>query len=106
MLRATAISGLSGVFLALSASAASALEPQPTEELSGLSAAEAIALFVGLPLLIIGIITALVMLPGTKGAGTSEEAAAEDADEGVTWINPGADEADVEPGTGGRGARW
>ena len=94
------------MFLALSASAASALEPQPTEELSGLTAAEAIALFVGVPLLIIGIITALVMLPGTKGAGASDEADSADAEEGVTWINPGADEADVESGTGGRGARW
>ena len=115
VLRATAIVGLSGLFLALSAGSAAALEPQPPEDISSLSAAEAILLFVGVPLLVIAVITALVLLPGTRGAGAAEERGAEAADEygvdasadGPTWINPGGDQpATASESTGGRGARW
>jgi hypothetical protein len=109
VLRATAIVGLTGLFLALSASGAAALEPQPPEDISTLSATEAIVLFVGIPLLVIAVITALVLLPGTRGAGSAEEAAADadDSGDGSTWINSGADQP-VATGesTGGRGARW
>ena len=95
------------MFLALPAGGAAALEPQPPEDISSLSAAEAILLFAGIPLLVIAVIVALVMLPGTRGAGAAEEPDAEESPDGATWINPGAAESvTATESTGGRGARW
>jgi len=103
----TAILGLSGLFLALSAGGAAALEPQPPEGISTLSAAEAIVLFVGIPLLVVAVITALVLLPGTRGAGAAEEQDATETADDATWINPGSDQSvTATESTGGRGARW
>jgi hypothetical protein len=103
----TAILGLSGLFLVLPAGGAAALEPQPPEDISTLTATEAIVLFVGIPLLVVAVITALVLLPGTRGAGAAEEQNGEESADDATWINPGADQpVTATDSTGGRGARW
>ena len=69
VLAAVAAAGVAAAALVAAAGPASALSPQPVEASSTLSAAQAVIIFALVPLAVIGLVTALVMLPRSRAQG-------------------------------------
>jgi len=69
VLAAVAAAGWAGAAFVVAAGPAAALSPQPVEASSSLSVAQAVIIFGLVPLAVVGLVTALVMLPGSRARG-------------------------------------